>query len=115
MQLTNTFHTEVREALSAIVRILVVDKARVRVSVSLEEGTALYEICVAKSDLGNVIGRQGRTARALRVLIVAASQSKRSPYRLAITSPEDIRSSSPANTMHGDAVDQSQTESDLEM
>lgn len=90
MQSKDAFYTEVREALSAVVRTLVADKATVRVSVSFEEGTVLYEICVAKSDLGNVIGRQGRTARALRVLIVAASQSKRSPYRLAITAWEDI-------------------------
>ncbi len=91
IQVTESFHAEVREALIAMVRLLVVDKAGVRVTISIEEDTAFYEIRVARSDLGYVIGRQGRTARALRVLIGAASQSKRSPYRLAITPLVDLQ------------------------
>ena len=36
------------------------------------EGTVL-KLSVAKDDLGKIIGRQGRTARALRTLVNAAS------------------------------------------
>ena len=36
------------------------------------EGTVL-KLSVAKEDLGKIIGRQGRTARALRTLVNAAS------------------------------------------
>jgi predicted RNA-binding protein YlqC (UPF0109 family) len=35
--------------------------------------TAVLELKVAKTDLGKVIGRQGKTARAIRTIISAAS------------------------------------------
>lgn len=37
-----------------------------------EQGT-VYELRVAKEDLGKVIGKQGRTVRAMRVLLNAAT------------------------------------------
>lgn len=45
------------------------------VSVSEVEGeiTSVIELKVAKSDLGKVIGKQGRTARAMRTILSAAS------------------------------------------
>jgi predicted RNA-binding protein YlqC (UPF0109 family) len=52
------------------------------VEVSEVEGksTSILELRVAKDDLGKVIGKQGRTARAMRTLLSAASAkiSKRS-------------------------------------
>ncbi len=45
------------------------------VSVNEVEGsqTSVLELKVAKEDLGKVIGKQGRTARAMRTLLSAAS------------------------------------------
>jgi predicted RNA-binding protein YlqC (UPF0109 family) len=37
-----------------------------------EDGTTVYELTVAEDDLGKVIGKQGRTARAMRQLLQAA-------------------------------------------
>ncbi len=37
------------------------------------EQSVVYELRVAKDDLGKVIGKQGRTARAIRTLLGAAS------------------------------------------
>lgn len=37
------------------------------------EQTVVYELRVAKEDLGKVIGKQGRTARAMRTILAAAS------------------------------------------
>jgi predicted RNA-binding protein YlqC (UPF0109 family) len=37
------------------------------------EHAVVYELRVAKEDLGKIIGRQGRTARAVRLLLGAAS------------------------------------------
>ena len=37
------------------------------------EQTVVYELRVAKEDLGKVIGKQGRTARAIRTILGAAS------------------------------------------
>jgi uncharacterized protein len=46
-----------------------------QVQVSEVEGgkTSVIELCVAKEDLGKVIGKQGRTARAIRTILSAAS------------------------------------------
>ena len=37
------------------------------------EQTVVFELRVAKEDLGKVIGKQGRTARAIRTILSAAS------------------------------------------
>jgi predicted RNA-binding protein YlqC (UPF0109 family) len=41
------------------------------------EQTSVIELRVAKDDLGKVIGRQGRTARAIRTILSAASTKLR--------------------------------------
>lgn len=45
----------------------------VRVSLEEKEDVTVLHLSVAKEDLGKIIGRQGRTARALRTLVNAAS------------------------------------------
>jgi uncharacterized protein len=44
----------------------------------------VIELEVAESDVGKVIGRQGRTARALRALLNAAGHRARTRYQLEI-------------------------------
>jgi predicted RNA-binding protein YlqC (UPF0109 family) len=44
----------------------------------------VIELQVAPDDLGKVIGRQGRTARAIRTLLSAAGQKSRRRYSLDI-------------------------------
>ena len=44
----------------------------------------VIELEVAESDVGKVIGRQGRTARALRSLLSAAGHRHRQRYQLEI-------------------------------
>ena len=41
------------------------------------EQTSVIELKVAKEDLGKVIGKQGRTARAIRTILSAASTKLR--------------------------------------
>jgi predicted RNA-binding protein YlqC (UPF0109 family) len=50
-----------------------------QVSVEEVEGnqTSVVELKVAKQDLGKVIGKQGRTARAMRTLLSAAAAKQR--------------------------------------
>jgi predicted RNA-binding protein YlqC (UPF0109 family) len=44
-----------------------------------DEDTLIVELKVAKEDLGKVIGKQGRTAKAMRVVLAAATgENKRS-------------------------------------
>ncbi len=58
------------------------DEVRVH---SIERGDAtVLELEVAQPDLGKIIGRQGRTARAIRTLLSAAGQKQRRRYILDI-------------------------------
>lgn len=52
----------------------------VAVTMSEEEDTVTLSLAVAKEDLGKVIGKQGRTARAMRSLLAvrAGKENKRS-------------------------------------
>jgi predicted RNA-binding protein YlqC (UPF0109 family) len=45
----------------------------VEVSEIVGEQTSVIELRVAKEDLGKVIGKQGRTAKAMRTILSAAS------------------------------------------
>ena len=52
---------------------------------AMERGDAtVLELEVAQPDLGKIIGRQGRTARAMRTLLSAAGQKQRRRYILDI-------------------------------
>jgi hypothetical protein len=74
----------VRDLIEFVAKSLVDDPDAVRIrSVEREEITVL-ELEVAPADLGKVIGRQGRTARAIRTLLAAAGQKTRRRYSLDI-------------------------------
>jgi len=49
-----------------------------------EDGETVLELTVAESDLGKVIGKSGRTARALRTLLSAAGAKIHKRYALEI-------------------------------
>ncbi|HDP25748.1 MAG TPA: KH domain-containing protein [Deltaproteobacteria bacterium] len=62
-----------RELIEYIAKALVDNPDEVSVSEVAGEVTSVIELRVAKSDLGKVIGKEGRTARAMRTLLTAAS------------------------------------------
>jgi predicted RNA-binding protein YlqC (UPF0109 family) len=73
---------EVVEQLSDLVdyiaRSLVDEPGQVRVDIVEEDDRAIVlELTVAPDDLGKVIGRDGRTARAMRTLLAATSARQR--------------------------------------
>ena len=61
------------ELVAQIARRLVDDPDSVRVDTTEEDGALVLHLHVAPDDLGKVIGRQGRIARALRTLVRAGS------------------------------------------
>lgn len=64
-----------QELLLAVARGLVEDKDAVQVTVDpmREDGTVVYHLKVAEPDMGRVIGKQGRIAKAIRVVMRAAA------------------------------------------
>jgi predicted RNA-binding protein YlqC (UPF0109 family) len=64
------------EIVEYLARRLVDDPEAVRVEEVERDGTLVLELSVAKDDIGKVIGRQGRIARALRT-VVRASAARR--------------------------------------
>jgi hypothetical protein len=67
-----------KELVQYLAKSLVADPSAVEVKEIEREDTAVFELKVAKEDLGRVIGRQGRTAKSIRTLLnAAASKSNR--------------------------------------
>jgi len=64
---------EMKELIAYIAKALVDNPDAVEVSEVEGEQTSVIELKVEKSDLGKVIGKQGRTARAMRTILSAAS------------------------------------------
>ena len=62
-----------RELIELIVKALVDHPEQVKIVEVDGEKTSIFELSVAKEDLGKVIGKQGRTARAMRTILTAAS------------------------------------------
>lgn len=59
-----------------LARGLVREPGRVRVFEEVEDGTTVLELEVAPGDRGRVIGRDGRTAQALRTLVEALARRR---------------------------------------
>ena len=76
-----------REVVEVIARALVDDPDAVRVTETDHRGMAVIELFVAPEDLGRVIGRQGRTASALRTLVAAAAEHAGGKATLEIREP----------------------------
>ena len=74
-----------RETVEMIVKALASDAAAVDVrEIERDERTVVIEVRVAEGDMGKVIGRQGRTVRALRSLLHAVSMKRGRRYVLDI-------------------------------
>lgn len=62
-----------KDLINYIAQALVDHPEQVSVSEVEDNQTSVLELKVAKEDLGKVIGKQGRTARAMRTILSAAS------------------------------------------
>jgi predicted RNA-binding protein YlqC (UPF0109 family) len=73
-----------KDLITEIVQALVDKPDQVSVAEIAGENTNVLELKVAKSDMGKVIGKQGRNAQALRIILSAASGKTRKRYILEI-------------------------------
>ena len=66
---------KMKELIEYIARSLVDDESSVRVTVTRERSMTVYRLVVAEGETGRVIGKDGKIANAMRVLLRAAADS----------------------------------------
>ena len=74
----------VKELVELIAKSLVDNPDNVKVSQLDGEQTAILELKVAPEDIGKIIGKQGRTAQAIRVILGAAGMKLKKRFNLEI-------------------------------
>ncbi len=67
---------DLKELIEYIAKSLVDHPDLVSVKEIPGEKTVIYELKVGEGDLGKIIGREGRTAKAIRTIIAAAAMKK---------------------------------------
>jgi predicted RNA-binding protein YlqC (UPF0109 family) len=73
-----------KELIAQIAKALVDDPDQVFIRSIEGEQTTVFELRVAKSDLGKVIGKQGRTATSIRTILSAAGMKLKKRFTLEI-------------------------------
>ena len=68
-----TEDTDMKQLVETIAKALVDDPTQVRATEEMEEDTTVIKLTVAKEDMGRIIGKEGRTAKAIRTLLNAVS------------------------------------------
>jgi predicted RNA-binding protein YlqC (UPF0109 family) len=76
--------SRIREVVEVLARALADRPEEVRVTESQHRTTTLIELFVAPGDVGKMIGRQGRTAAALRTLAATAGEKEGKSVTLEI-------------------------------
>jgi len=77
------------DLVTEIARALVDDPANVSVEAIAEGESTVIRLRVAQSDVGKVIGKQGRTARSMRTILSAASMKLKHRFSLDIVEQGD--------------------------
>lgn len=81
------------ELVTEIARALVDDPDNVTVEAIADGDSTVIRLRVAQSDVGKVIGKQGRTARSMRTILSAASMKLKHRFSLDIVEQGDPPSS----------------------
>ena len=73
-----------KELVIDIVKALVDNPAEVTVEETRKKGEIILKLSVSQEDMGKVIGRQGKIAKALRTLVRAGSVKEHKKYDIQI-------------------------------
>ena len=73
-----------KELIEQIAKALVDDPEQVFIRSIEGEQTTVFELRVARSDIGKVIGKQGRTATSIRTILSAAGMKLKKRFTLEI-------------------------------
>ena len=72
------------ELVEYMAKSLVDDPAQVKITEKTLNDTVILELTVAEGDMGKVIGKQGRIAKAIRTVVKAASAKSGKKYTVEI-------------------------------
>jgi hypothetical protein len=78
-----------KEFIEYIAKNLVDDPKSVRVDENADDNKIVLKLHVAKTDLGKVIGKQGKTAKSMRVLLTAVAAKHNKSGQLEIDEDRD--------------------------
>jgi predicted RNA-binding protein YlqC (UPF0109 family) len=81
---TQSSAADMTQLIAEIAKALVDSPDNVKVEAITEQDTTILRLHVAQSDVGKIIGKQGRTARSLRTILSAASMKVHHRYSLDI-------------------------------
>ena len=73
-----------KEFIEYIAKSLVDEPNNVRVDENTDDNKVMLKLHVAKSDLGKVIGKQGKTAKSMRILLTAVAAKNNKSGQLEI-------------------------------
>jgi predicted RNA-binding protein YlqC (UPF0109 family) len=88
VQATNVQAINVQAMIENVVKSLVEDPQQVSVNVVEDAGETVLELKVGPQDVGKIIGKQGRTVRAMRNLLSAAGVRANKRFALEIIEDE---------------------------
>jgi uncharacterized protein len=75
---------DIADAITVLIKLMVDHPEEVRVEcVPISDGSS-FRISVDRADIGKVIGKQGRTARSLRILVTAMGMASKQRISLDI-------------------------------
>jgi predicted RNA-binding protein YlqC (UPF0109 family) len=77
-----------RDFIEYVVRCIVSDPSTVSVVQTVDDLGVLITLKVSKEDMGKIIGKNGQTAKALRVLLRMMGAKQDARYNLKIIEPE---------------------------
>lgn len=78
-----------QQLVTEIAKALVDDPAAVAVEAQEDDGSTVLRLRVAPTDVGKVIGKQGRTARSVRTILGAVSMKLHHRYTLDILEEDE--------------------------
>lgn len=84
-----------KQLVETVCKSLVDNPEEVKVTQIDGEQTTILELRVHQSDLGKVIGKQGRTARAIRTILAAAGMKQKRRFNLEIIERFEDRPNGP--------------------
>ena len=86
---------KIRDLVAGMAEALVDYPDRVAVEAIIEPSSTVLRLRVAPSDIGKVIGKQGRTARSMRTILSAASMKLQHRFALDIVEEDSVSGTEP--------------------